>query len=337
MFESATLKLTGWYLLIIMIVSLLFSILVYQTSTGEITTRIEQVGRNLPADATYRLPHNLQVWRAEQSQEAAFNILVSLGYVNLFVLFSGGVASYLMAVKTLRPIAEAHEAQSRFVSDASHELRTPLAAMKTELEVSLRSSDLSKNDMRQLLKSNLEEVDKLTLLSATLLKLSKLDYAGLDYEKVDIITLTRSAIERYDKTGKRISLKEPAKPLTIHGNQASIEELIGILIDNAIKYSPATSVIHIAIEKRNNKVSFQIMNDGKGISADDLPHIFDRFYQADTLRANGTKSGYGLGLSLAKTIVELHKGDLSVSSAPDKQTTFTILLPSDSIFRRSSA
>lgn len=337
MFESATLKLTGWYLLIIMVVSLLFSILVYQTSTSEIAARIEQLGQIMPSDSSYKLSHNLQAMRAEQNQEAAFNILVSLGYINLIVLFSGGVASYLMARRTLRPIAEAHEAQSRFVSDASHELRTPLAAMKTELEVSLRSSDLSKSDMKQLLKSNLEEVDKLTLLSATLLKLSKLDYGSLEYEKIDILALTRSAIERYDKTGKRISLKEPAKPLIIQGNQASIEELIGILIDNAMKYSPLLSVIHVTIEKRNNKASFQIMNDGKGITADNLPYIFDRFYQADTLRANGTKSGYGLGLSLAKTIVELHKGDLSVSSAPNKETTFTVLLPSDSIFRRSSA
>ena len=291
MFESATLKLTGWYLLIIMVISLLFSVIVYQTSTSEITTRIEQMVRTIPSEVAYRLSHNLQALREEQSRDAAFNILVSLGYVNLFVLLGGGVASYLMARRTLQPIEEAHEAQSRFVSDASHELRTPLAAMKTELEVSLRSHDLSKNDMKQLLRSNLEEVDKLTLLSHTLLKLSKLDYAGLKYEKVDLLAITRSTMERYDKTGTRISLKEPGKALIIHANQASLDELISILVDNAIKYSPPLSVIQISIDTRGNEASFHIIHDGKVIAEQYWPPIFHRFYQQDNLHSNETNPG----------------------------------------------
>lgn len=88
-----------------------------------------------------------------------------------------------------------------------------------------------------------------------------------------------------------------------------------ILVDNALKYSPSDSLVTIKLSKRNNKACFEITNTGEGISPDDLPHIFDRFYRADGSRTGGKKSGYGLGLALAKKIVEIHNGDLYASSA----------------------
>jgi len=329
MFESATLKLTGWYLLIIMVISLLFSVLIYQSASSELQARIEQFGTRLPQQ--YQSLPTSSNWfeklRDAQAEEAAHNILINLIYINCLVLAAGGIASYLMARRTLRPIQEAHETQSRFVSDASHELRTPLAVMKTELEVLLRNPNINKQDMHDQLESNLEEVNKLSKLSQTLLSLSKMDYESLIHEEIPLTSTVESLVNRYDTTGKRITFKSTKKSLSIDAHLPSIEELFTILIDNALKYSPSNSTVTITLAKQNNKAIFKIANGGEGISAEDLPYIFDRFYRADNARSRNEKTSFGLGLSLAKTIVELHHGELTASSAPEGITTFTVLLP----------
>jgi two-component system sensor histidine kinase CiaH len=334
MFESATLKLTGWYLLIIMIISLIFSVLVFQSASSEVNTRLEQFGRRLPSDFGSFSTGEFETIRTTQAEQAAHNILVNLIYINCLVLAAGGVASYLMARRTLQPIQDAHEAESRFVSDASHELRTPLAIMKAELEVALKDPAISASDMKLLLESNLEEVNKLAKLSQTLLTLSKMNYNDLVHEPLPFQDIAKTVIHRYDKSKKRLVVKEHGKSITIDAHQPSIEELFAILIDNALKYSPPDSKVTIHLGKRSNKAAFTIINSGKGISGDDLPYIFDRFYRADNARTNDEKTSFGLGLSLAKTIVQLHHGELSATSAPDKKTTFMVLLP---IFKKSQA
>jgi signal transduction histidine kinase len=310
-----------------MIISLIFSGLVFQSASGEVNSRLEQFGRHLPSGTDRQSNRQFDIIRDAQADEAAHNILINLIYINCLILGAGGVASYVMARRTLRPIQEAHEAESRFVSDASHELRTPLAVMKTELEVALKDPDLSKGEMKQLLESNLEEVNKLTKLSQTLLTLSKMDFGNLVHEEVPFQQTVLKVIDRYDKDSRRISVKQRGKPLLLDAHQSSIEELFTVLIDNALKYSPPGSPITISLTRSSNKALFSIVNAGKGISDTDLPHIFDRFYRADNARTTSSNTSFGLGLSLAKTIVQLHHGELSATSAPDKETTFTVLLP----------
>lgn len=334
MFESATLKLTGWYLLIIMVISLLFSVLVFQSASSEVNARLEQFGRRLPAGLSIPPDNEFESIREAQAEQAAHNILTNLIYINCLVLAAGGVASYLMARRTLRPIQEAHEVESRFVSDASHELRTPLAVMKTELEVALKDAKLDARDMKLLLESNLEEVDKLTKLSQTLLTLSKMDFGNLIHEEVPFQATALSVVDRYDKDRTRIKVSQHGRLLVLDAHQPSIEELFTVLVDNALKYSPSDSTIAISLSKHSNKAEFRITNSGKGISEADLPHIFDRFYRADNARTSRDTNSFGLGLSLAKTIVELHHGELSATSAPDKETTFVVLLP---ILRKTQA
>lgn len=334
MFQSATFKLTAWYLLIIMVISLLFSGLVYRLSANELSNRFDNFGQHMFGPQPPVATTIWEEYRMEQSEEAARSILINLFYINCLILIAGGIASYLMAKRTLRPLEEAHETESRFVSDASHELRTPLTAMKMELEVALRDAKLSKSDMRELLHSNLEEVDKLTKLSQTLLALSKMDYESLTYAKVDLKRLTESVANRYTKESRQIIVKSPRFPLYANAHESSLEELITILVDNALKYSPSDSIVTIKLGRRVNRVSFDISNFGKGIREKDLPHIFDRFYRADHARTSNNTKSFGLGLSLAKQIVKLHDGELSVSSGENKVTTFSVLLP---IFRSSKA
>lgn len=327
MFQSATLKLTGWYLLILMSISLLFSAIIYQVASSEVDARLHNLQLEVQRESIFSPQYDFLAVRNLQAKEAAASLLIELFYANILILAAGGIGSYVLARRTLQPIEEAHEAQSRFTSDASHELRTPLAAMKTELEVALRDPKLSKDEMRVLLASNLEEVDKLTKLSHTLLQLSRLDNTAIKKGRVVLDDVAKSVIERFDKTGTRIVFTPHVKPLKVLAHKESIEELITILVDNALKYSFEDSPITIDLKRHNKKAVFSVANNGKGISSEDLPHIFERFYRVDGSRTGGSKSGYGLGLSLAKQIIEHHDGELSASSAPEATTTFTFSLP----------
>lgn len=331
MFQSATLKLTGWYLLILMTLSLLFSLAIYQITAGEINARLNQIETSLKLPRGY----GFEDLRLNQLHEAEENLVIGLVYINILILAVGGVGSYYLAKRTIRPIQEAHEAQSRFTSDASHELRTPLAAMKTELEVALRDPNLSKPEMRELLESNLEEVNKLTRLSHTLLQLSKLDYANVEREKVNVNDAVSSAIKSFTVANSRIAFTPYPSPLIVTTSLGSIEELAMILIDNAIKYSPDNSQVIVSITRKSGKARIAIQNEGKGIPADQLPHIFDRFYRADNSRTNGSKNGYGLGLSVAKKIVELNDGELTATSAENQTTTFTLIFSTTNASQKS--
>lgn len=309
-------------------ISLLFSIIIYQVASSEVNARLRNLQLEIQRESNVFSPrYDFKTIRNLQAQEAATSLFVELFYANILILAAGGIGSYVLARRTLKPIEEAHEAQSRFTSDASHELRTPLAAMKTELEVALRDPKVSKTEMRSLLESNLEEVDKLSKLSHTLLQLSRLDHTAIKKDRVNLDDVVKEVIERYDKTGSRIILTPHAKPLYVLAHRESVEELITILVDNAMKYSYENSTVNITLKRHNKKGVFTVANSGKGIQPQDLPHIFERFYRADGSRTGGSKSGYGLGLSLAKQIIEHHNGELSASSAPGEITTFTFSLP----------
>lgn len=324
MFHSATLKLTGWYLLILMVISILFSVVVFNLSSHEIDIRLQRFQINLLHDPTLNNDESSNTMRNGETQTAENNILIGLFYANLVILIGGGFGSYALARRTLRPIEEAHDAQSRFTSDASHELRTPLAAMKAELEVVIRDPKASKDDLREILVSNLEEVEKLSRLSEMLLNLSRLEHDKLEQGPVNLYKLTADAIARFNVSSKRISIVAHTHNIIVVGNDIAIFELISILIDNALKYSPSSSLVTVHLLTTGRQGSFEITNTGPGIKEDLLPHIFDRFYRADSSRSG--KKGYGLGLALAKRIVEIHKGELTATSAQNHSTTFRFAL-----------
>lgn len=325
MFKSATLKLTIWYVIILISISLLFSVVIYSIALSEISARIA----NLQASAPPMFSSDSAIFnviRAAQIHEAQSSLTGALIITNLGIWFAGGFGSYYLARRTLRPIEEAHEAQSKFTSDASHELRTPLASMKIELEVALRDSSLTKDEMRELLESNLEEVNRLTKISHTLLQLSKLDHGNIARENVELSQLASLVIERFNKMQPRIVLHNRRK-IQVLANESNVEELLTILIDNALKYSPADTTVDVTLVKERQMSGFKVVNAGEGIAPETLPHIFNRFYRADASRTGSAKKGYGLGLSLAKKIVELHDGELTVSSAINENTTFQVMLP----------
>lgn len=337
MFQSATLKLTLWYLAIIMAISITFSIVIYQLNYREVNNRLENLQHSIisgfSSEDIFRLTLPLNNYAVDgpgsylfnESRKASDQMITSLIYINLVLLLAGGLGSFLLARRTLRPIAEAHEAQSRFTSDASHELRTPLAAMKTELEVSLRDPRLEIGEARELLESNLEEVNKLISLSEMLLQLSRFENGKLDVEKVDLTILLHEAIDSISLDKKRFDITSRKKAVTC-GNKVAINQLISILLENSAKYSPPGSTIYIKIFQQRGMLGFEIKNSGEKIPKELTSKLFDRFFRIDTSRTDGSKNGYGLGLSIAKKIVTLHGGEIFASSTDDF-TTFTFLIP----------
>lgn len=332
MFKSAYLKLTIYYVAIIMLLSISFSVIIYKIATLELNqglNRQSRIFRELPGNNFPKPPNidfeNIQL---EQLKESQNNLKNQLVYLNIIILLLFSAISYFLAKRTLRPVAEMVESQNRFTADASHELKTPLAAMRTEIEVGLRDKKFDFNNAKKLLNSNLEEITKLELLSNTLLNLARYqEQVKLDFYEISLEEIIIEAFEKVESKAqaKEIIFKNKLDNVVIHGNRQSLVELFVILIDNAIKYSPKKSIININISKEKNKVKVSIKDYGIGIKSSDLPYIFNRFYRADQSRNKEKVDGYGLGLSIAKEIVELHNGEIKVASSIGKGSEFGVV------------
>ncbi len=338
MFRSAAAKLTLWYLALIMVVSGLFSVALYQVSMRQITENVRQqrsvLNRGPWPDTFDDRRHALNDYLDAELDSAQDRLVNWLLLLNSGMLLLGASVSYYLARRTLQPIQEAMELQGRFTSDASHELRTPLTAMRSEIEVALRDKQLSATDARGLLASNLEEIAKLESLSAGLLRLARSEN-GLDPSVIKATPATdiiNDAAERFAAAVATAGVELELAPghHGITGDKDSLVELVAILIDNAIKYSPSGGTVKATSSVSGHHVVITVSDEGMGIPEAARAHIFDRFYRADTSRARDSgeqPGGHGLGLSIAKRIVDLHHGTISVSSKPGRGSTFTVRLP----------
>ncbi len=327
-FHSAAAKLTTWYLAIIMALSIGLSMALYNVSTDDLATNIRRQNTffNFLPQQDLR---NLNNERRGQLDESSNHLRDRLILFNVVVFLVGGGLSYMLARRTLEPIEESLENQSRFSGDAAHELRTPLTAMQTEIEVALRQKNISKDQAVEQLKSNLEEVAKLRALSDGLLALVN-DRNDEDYKaNVKLKKVAAEATAAVDNTAKtkKIKLQTELADLTLKGNQAQLINLLTILLDNAVKYSPEGTTVHLTAERRDKAARIAVIDQGIGIKSGEINNIFDRFYRADHSRSKIQAEGYGLGLAIAKQIVERHHGYIEVKSQPDSGSTFTVSLP----------
>ncbi len=330
MFESATIKLTLVYLAILAVICLFFSINWYGVATAELDR--QQIGAERVLQRVPNLERDddgLSEFLDEQDDriaEAKNNVQLRIIIVNVLLLTIGGIGSYILAKKTLEPIEQAHIAQTRFTADASHELRTPLAAMRSEIEVALRDTKASKQSYKKLFASNLEELDKLTSLSDGLLRLAQQDEA-VELSIVDPKEILTSVANRFNVLAKEhnvtISTEATSAPVLAH--ESSLEELVSILTENAIKYSAKDATVTIVAKRMRTQTEIAVIDTGQGIKASDLPHIFDRFYRADNARTSDQKS-YGLGLSIAKDLARLQETTIAVDSKPGEGSKFSFTL-----------
>lgn len=333
MFKSAVVKLTLLYVAIIAVICLYFSLNLYDISTKELERGLRAQQKRL------NIARPRQITDEDDEVENELEEVLSLGdarivsrllVANAVILVIGGFGSYLLAKKTLDPIEKAHEAQKRFTADASHELRTPLATLQTEIEVALRNKNLSQQQSKEILISNLEELDDLSQLTDSLLNLAR-DDQNLRLLPVNLMETISIAKKRIQKQYHDVDIELrnlDSKNITVMGEQDNLVSLFVILFGNAIKYSGAQAEINCEVKKQRNHIDIYVSDDGPGIKSSDLPHIFERFYQGDTSRTKTQSSGHGLGLSIAKQIVDLHHGSVSAKSEIGVGTTFQIKLPS---------
>ena len=312
-----------------MAVSMVFSLVLFSISRGQLEASLRKQYTRTRVDQRLNMAPNGPIDISSELTEGSARLVYYLFEFNLVILALSVLASYKLARQTLGPIEEAHNAQARFTADASHELRTPLTAMRTEIEVALRDKKLSSSDARELLASNLEEINKLELLSNALLKLAQTGQDGVPMKQTNIKHLVESAIDRVRKPAdlRAVTIKAEVKDAKLCGDEASLTELFVILLDNAIKYSSSKTEVLVTMKKVGNELCVAISDHGQGISAQDMPRIFDRFYRADNSRSRQKVEGYGLGLSIAKKIVELHNGSIEVTSTLGQGSVFTVKLP----------
>lgn len=338
MFQSARLKLTTWYVMIIMLISMLFSVIIYAGINNEFRRfeyfqqrRIEhqREGLLLP-------PQELRVpnFDPEMIAGARQRIIFVLVLINLGILVISGGAAYFLAGRTLKPIQGMVDEQNRFITDASHEFRTPLTSLRSEIEVNLRDKKLSFENAKSLLRSNLEEVISLQSLSDHLMELAQYQKrnGSISFEKFPLSEVALQACRKVAPLAhkKNITVTSKIGNYSVSGVKQSLTELLVILLDNAIKYSPKKTSVSLSAEKTDHSIIVSVKDEGIGIAQEDLPYIFDRFYRTDKSRSKKTAKGYGLGLSIAKQIVDLHNGTIEVKSKLNHGTTFTVKLPSAS-------
>ncbi|MBA3757683.1 HAMP domain-containing histidine kinase [Candidatus Saccharibacteria bacterium] len=329
MFRSAAVKLTIWYISVIMTLSLGLSFVIYRLSSEELANNTRRQVYFFNKDLSPSDFSTFARLRQRQLDQGLGRLRADLILFNFFVLTAGGAGSYALARRTLRPLEASLEAQKRFTADASHELRTPLTAMQAEIEVALRDKNLSKNETKNLLESNLEEVGKLKNLSAGLLRLASGENMLAIKNSVSLRGVVTDSLERFTKIAeqKNINIQTQLKNVPAKGDRESLVDLVSILMDNAIKYSPSGSEVTVSIYQKDRSSFIKVSDNGIGIQASELPRIFERFYRADSSRTKSTVGGYGLGLAIAKKITELHNGSIEVKSAPNKGTAFTVRLP----------
>lgn len=312
-----------------MAISFIFSIAIYTRIDTEFN-RFERVQTRFEEDIEQRLlpslPSNITFTRMNPQaiREARIRLLIALGGINLAILIIAGGAAYFLAGRTLKPISEMVDEQNRFITDASHEMRTPLTSLRSEIEVALRDKKITGERAKQILKSNLEEVINLQTLSNYLLELSQKGKPQDIYKtKIFVGEAIEQALKRLNGSiaKKKIKIDKKISNAQIQGISDRIVELFVILIDNAVKYSPTGSTIQILSKRTDGKAIIEIKDNGMGISEEDLPHIFDRFYRAGKSRSKEKIAGYGLGLSIAKDIVEQHNGTINIKSQTNKGTT----------------
>jgi two-component system OmpR family sensor kinase len=228
----------------------------------------------------------------------------------------------------LGSIEQAYVAQQRFVSDASHELRAPLTAIQGNLELVRHRPDLPAAERIEAIDEAAREADRMARLVADLLALARAD-AGValrrDAVDLDAVVLDSFHTARALANDRTLKL-DPFEPLRTCGDEDRLRQLILILLDNALKYTPPGGTVTLGLQQIGESVEISVRDTGVGIAPDDLPHVFERFYRADPARGRDP-GGTGLGLPIARWIVQQHQGTIGIESAPGQGTQVTVRLP----------
>ncbi len=223
----------------------------------------------------------------------------------------------------LRTLQSSRERQRQLIADAGHELRTPLTSMRTNVELLVaddKSGMLPEGARSEILDDVSAQLGEFSALVGDLVALTRDDHSDRELELVDLVPITEAALARAMRRGPGIDFQVSLNHSPVLGNPQTLERAITNLLDNAVKFTPPGSSIHVLLA--DGKLA--VIDEGPGIAEEDLPHIFDRFYRSDTAR---NTPGTGLGLSIVAHTVEAHGGTVTASNYPGAGAMFTVELP----------
>ncbi len=273
--------------------------------------------------------YTLVVGRSLEARDYQLRLLaVVLGSVGIVGILLASAGGFLLAGRALVPIRQSLETQRRFVSDASHELRTPIAVVKANAELLLRHPEQTiEHNIDQVAAIN-EESDHLSRLVGDLLTLARADEGRVSIarEPVDLDELFAAVLRDMEALAeaREIDLRSDLQAGTVTGDPQRLRQLLAILLDNALKFTPPGGRVTVESRRSGSRVTVTVTDTGPGIPPEDLPRVFERFYRAD--RPRSPQAGTGLGLAIAKWIVEAHHGRISAES-PGRGARFVVRLP----------
>ncbi len=244
-----------------------------------------------------------------------------LGYCVVFALiafFSGRI---------IRPISESYEKQKRFITDAGHEIKTPLTIIKADADV--LEMEYGENEWLQDIQ---RQAKRLSALTSDLVLLSRMEedenrMQMIDFSFSDAVAEAAASFQALAQTQEKVFCSSVAPMLTLHGNESAVQQLVSILLDNALKYSPTGGRISLTTQKEGRAVILRVYNTtASPVDKESLPLLFDRFYRTDPSRSAET-GGHGIGLSIAKAIVAAHDGKISAASEDGNSLQISATFP----------
>lgn len=262
-------------------------------------------------------------------QEVLNRLIFTFALVSLFTLIVVFFISRYLTNKSISPIKDAFEKQKQFISDASHELKTPLAVISTNVDVLMENPIFSDPEHRKWLQYIRSEVKRMGKMTKDLLYLTQMEASenqSFVCNRFNISTELELLLLGFEAVAyeKQLTLNYTLQPdVSLYGNKEQIIQVLMILLDNALKYTPSMGKIDLILSQTAHHIQLTVENSGEGIPPEELPHIFDRFYRVDKARSRENGS-HGLGLSIAKAIVERHNGKIECESQVHHHTRFTL-------------
>ena len=255
--------------------------------------------------------------KEEEQQRLSTALLLT----SIVLLLAGGVIAYIVAKLLMRPVEEAYASQERFIQDAAHELRNPLAAMSASLQQVNANGAVDED----LLRTFQRQTKRLVAINEDLLFIEKSQ--KLDPVACDVSELIEEVIEELQPIAsrKKIKLELATDPRIVKRIvPTDYVRMVKNIVENAIKYSPSTSIVQISQEKIKNTIRITVKDSGIGIPSEELEHIGERFYRAKNV---GTVDGTGLGFAIVAKIIRSYNGSFEITSKLSKGTTVTVNLP----------
>lgn len=321
-FTGAVIRLTVYYTVGVFVILTIFSALVYGLFTLGI---VHELKEDVPVN-----DRNMIIDERSSATEVADDLFDVLLLSDSILLALTVVVSYLLARKTLAPLADSYQKQRRFVGDAAHELRTPLSVLKAGSELLLQHERKAHEYKKFILESQ-DEINRLITLSNDLLFLTQhSEVVPQNYEELSISQVAEKQYEHIRSYAqmKGITIEAHIEPdVRIKGKYDDFARLVLNLLKNAIDYNTPNGTVTLTLDTKQGNIVLAISDTGIGIAPSDVPHIFERFYKADASRTQSESTGCGLGLAIVSEIVTRYKGTIDVSSTLGKGTTFTVQFP----------